>query len=64
MAAGPAALNSSRPTLATPNQGRRRAAHRIASTESSTSRASTRRWRTASGAPLLASREITGAEKT
>src|SRR5579875_2088714 len=46
---GPAALNSSRPTLATPNQGLSWAASRWASTASSTSRASASFGRSSAG---------------
>ena len=56
-ASGPAAANSSRPTLATPNQGRSRRASRSATTRSSTSRARARRSRgpqPSSLRPLLA----------
>src|SRR5579875_2660993 len=45
---GPSAVNSSRPTLATPNHGRSSRASRRAATASSTSRARARRDRTAS----------------
>src|SRR3954453_14343321 len=44
-ASGPAAAHSSRPTLATPNQGLSSSAIRVAATRSSTSRARMRRSR-------------------
>src|SRR5215203_308469 len=49
IASGPAALYSSRPTLAMPNHGRSKRASRTASTRSSTSRARARRSRASMG---------------